>query len=128
MSSTTLQGLSTLEGFAGAALFTPGGQLLAAFGGDAQLEAVGELASTVLLTAKRASLDTGAGRGHQVHVSGEKAQVLVRCLNEGSDPLASQPGKAHLHLVVVLAPGASVEHAQLRMGASLRELAETHRG
>lgn len=119
--------LADLEGFSGAALFSPAGDLLATCGGDAQLEAVGQLANRVLLGAKRASQGTGAGRGHQVHLAGDRAHVLVRCLNEGTDPLRCQPGKAHLHLVVVLASDASVAAATTRMASSLRALAERFR-
>jgi predicted regulator of Ras-like GTPase activity (Roadblock/LC7/MglB family) len=119
--------LTAIEGFAGAALFSAAGDLLAACGGDAQLEAAGRVAADVLLSAKRASAGIGAGRGHQVHVAGERAHVLVRCLNEGTDPLRAQPGKAHLHLVVVLAPDASVPLAEARMASRLRALAERFR-
>jgi hypothetical protein len=119
--------LAALQGFSGAALFSPAGELLATCGGDGQLEAVGELTSRVLLGAKRASQRIGAGGGHGVHVAGDRAHVLVRCLNEGTDPLGSQPGKAHLHLVVVLAPGASVALAKARMATSLRALADRFR-
>jgi hypothetical protein len=125
---TTADGLGELaaiEGFSGAALFSAAGELLAARG-DAPLEGAAELATRLLRSAKQAA-GSGAGGGHQVHVAGDKAHVLVRCLNEGSDPLRTQPGKAHLHLVVVLAPGASVALAKARMASSLRELAERFR-
>lgn len=120
--------LAALEGFSGAALFSPAGELLATCGGDAQqLAAVAPLVNRVLLGAKRASQGAGAARGHQVHVAGERAHVLVRCLDEGTDPLRAQPGKAHLHLVVVLAPGASVAAAKARMASSLGALAARFR-
>lgn len=119
-----LGALATIEGFSGAAVFTPAGELLAACGGGDQLEAAGRLANTLLLNAKRAAAGAGAGRGQQVHVAGDKAHVLVRCLNEGTDPLGSEPGKAHLHLVLVLEADGSVDLAKERMAASLRELAD----
>lgn len=123
-----LKELATLEGFAGAALFSPAGELLAAHGAERQLEGVGSLANTLLQNAQRASLGMGTGRGQLVHVAGDKAHVLVRCLNEGTDPLASQPGKAHLHLVVLLSVETSVGAAKVRMTSTLQELAEEFRG
>lgn len=123
-----LKELATLDGFAGAALFSPAGELLAAHGADGQLAEVGALANTLLQNAQRASLGMGTGRGQLVHVAGDKAHVLVRCLNEGTDPLASQPGKAHIHLVVLLSGDASVGAAKLRMTSAMQELAEEFRG
>lgn len=124
-SPSGLDALATLEGFSGAAIITAAGELLATRGGDEQLEAVAALANAVLLRAKEAS--EGSGRGPQVHIACDRAHVLVRCLNEGTDPLRAEPGKAHLHLVVVLTAEASLGVAGERMAASLRLLADAFR-
>jgi predicted regulator of Ras-like GTPase activity (Roadblock/LC7/MglB family) len=81
----------------------------------------------VLLNAQKASLEMGAGRGQQVHVEGEKAHVVARCLNEGTDPLKSQPGKAHIHLVLVLKDDSSLGLAKMRINSVIEKLAEEFR-
>jgi CheY-like chemotaxis protein len=123
-----LKELASVDGFKGAALFTPKGELLAQYGKDvANLEEIGILANNVLMNAQQASLDMGTGRGQQVHVEAENATILVRCLNEGTDPLASQPGKAHVHLVYVLDNTAPIGLAKLRLGAAIQKVAEDFR-
>ncbi len=123
-----LKGLQSIDGFSGAVLFTPTGEQLVALEGDMQrLTEVGILANNVLLNSQKASLEMGAGRGQQVHVEGEKAHILVRCLNEGSDPMKSQPGKAHIHLVLVLKNDGSIGLAKMRMSSAVQRLAEEFR-
>ncbi len=123
-----LKELQGIDGFSGAALFTPTGEQLVALEGDAQrLKEVAMLANTVLLKSQEASLEMGAGRGQQVHVEGENAHILVRCLNEGNDALGSQPGKAHIHLVLVLKNDGSIGLAKMRMSSAIQKLAEEFR-
>ncbi len=123
-----LKELTAVEGFAGVAVFTPTGEMLSMLQGDAtHLKEVGVLANNVLLNAQKASLEMGAGRGQQLHVEGEKAHILARCLNEGSDPLKSQPGKAHIHMVVVLKNDAGLGLAKMRMNSVIEKLAEEFR-
>jgi len=85
------------------------------------------LANAVLINAQKASLEMGTGRGQQVHIEAEKAHILARCLNEGTDPLRSQPGKAHIHMVVVLTNDASIGLAKMRMNSAIDKLAEDFR-
>ncbi len=123
-----LKELQVIDGFSGAAVFTPTGEQLVMLEGDVQrLKEVGILANNVLLNSQKASLEMGAGRGQQVHVEGEKAHILVRCLNEGTDPIKSQPGKAHIHLVLVLKNDSSIGLAKLRMNSAVQTLAEDFR-
>ncbi|MCX5871591.1 MAG: hypothetical protein NTY00_13400 [Deltaproteobacteria bacterium] len=112
-----LKEFSTLDGFAGVGLFTPAGESLAMLTADAKLNfnEIGVLANNVLMNAQKASLDMGTGKGEQVHIQAEHAQILVRSLNEGTDPLKSQPGKAHIHLVLVLNDESSLGMAKLRI-------------
>ena len=120
--------LASIDGFSGAAVYTPTGEALAMLAGDAtNLKDVGVLANAVLLNAQKSSLEMGTGRGQQVHVEAEKAHILVRCLNEGTDPLRSQPGKSHIHLVVVLKSDASIGLAKMRMNSVAEKLAEEFR-
>jgi DNA-binding response OmpR family regulator/predicted regulator of Ras-like GTPase activity (Roadblock/LC7/MglB family) len=123
-----LQELTNLEGFQGAAVYTPTGEELCMIGGGvANMKEVGVLANNVLMNAQKASLEMGAGRGQVVHVEGEKAQILVRCTNEGTDPLKSQPGRAHIHTVLVLKPDASLGMAKLKLGQVVDKLVEDFR-
>ena len=123
-----LKELASIEGFAGAAVYTPTGEALAVLNADVgNLKEVGVLTNAVLLNAQKASLEMGTGRGQQVHVEAEKAHVLARCLNEGTDPIRSQPGKAHIHLVLILKHDASLGLAKMRMNSVVEKLAEDFR-
>lgn len=123
-----LKELSSIDGFTGAALYTPQGELLAVHAAEtANLKEVGVLANNVLMNAQKASLEMGTGRGQMVHVEAEQSHILVRCLNEGTDPLKSQPNRAHIHMVVVLKPDAAIGMAKLRMGSVIQKLAEDFR-
>ena len=124
-----LKDFSHVDGFSAAAVYTPTGEVLAVLAGDvANIHDVGVLANAVLLNAQKASLEMGAGRGQQVHVEGERAHLLARCVNEGTDPLRSQPGKAHIHVVLVLKPDASIGLAKMRLNSISEKLAEDFRG
>lgn len=123
-----LKELSAIDGFAGAGVFTPTGETLAIFTpGTGFSKEIGVLANNVLMNAQKACLEMGAGRGQQVHVEGEKAHILARCLNEGTDPLKSQPGKAHIHLVVALTSDASIGLAKMRVNQMVVKLADDFR-
>ncbi len=123
-----MQDLANLDGFAGAAVFTPAGEeLVMVPGAVTNIKEVGVLANAVLLNAQKASLEMGAGRGQVVHIEGERAHILVRCLNEGTDPVKSQPGRAHIHTVLVLKPEASLGMAKLRLSSIAEKLAEDFR-
>lgn len=119
---------SSIDGFIGVALYTPAGELLAHHSNElTTLKDVGVLANNVLMNAQKASLEMGTGRGQQVHIEGERTHILARCLNEGTDPLRSQPGKSHIHMVVVLKPDAPIGLAKLRINNALERLADDFR-
>jgi response regulator RpfG family c-di-GMP phosphodiesterase len=124
-----LKEFSSIEGFAGVGLFTPTGESLALLAADGKvnIKDIGILANNVLRNAQKASLDMGAGRGQLVHVEAEKAHIIVRCLNEGNDPLKSEPGKAHIHLVLVLSSDASIGLAKLKVNSIIGTLAPDFR-
>ncbi len=117
-----------IDGFMGAGIFTPGGEALAMLAEDQKisLQEVGVLANNVLMNAQKASLEMGTGRGQMVHIEAESAHILVRCLNEGKDPLASEPGKAHIHLVLIM-NSENLGMAKLRIGKIIQNLAEEFR-
>jgi CheY-like chemotaxis protein/predicted DNA-binding protein (UPF0251 family) len=124
-----LSEFKAIEGFAGVAVFTPAGEPLAMLSGDAKinLKEIGILANNVLMNAQKASLDMGTGRGQLVHVEAEKAHIFVRCMNEGTDPLKSQPGKAHIHLVLILTSDAGIGLAKLKIDKLVTGLADDFR-
>jgi len=123
-----LREFAGIEGFMGAGVFTPAGEPLAIHAaGVNNLPAVGALANNVLLNAQKATLEMGAGRGQLVHVEGEKAHILVRCLNEGTNPLKSEPGKTHIHLVLMLSDGMSIGMAKMRINSIIEKLADEFR-
>jgi len=125
-----LKEFASLEGFGGVAVFTPSGESLAVLevtGSKTNIKEVGVLANNVLMNAQKASLDMGTGRGQLVHVEAEHANIIVRCLNEGTDPLKSQPGKSHIHLVLVLTSDASIGMAKMKVGSIITQLAEDFR-
>ena len=116
--------LKSIDGFMGAGVFTPGGEVLTMLANDEKLslKEIGVLANNVLMNAQKASLDMGTGRGQLVHVEAENAHILVRCLNEGKNPLASEAGKAHIHLVLIM-NSESIGMAKLKIGKVIKELA-----
>ncbi len=123
-----LKELAAVDGFAGAGVFTPTGETLAIYTpGTGFTKEIGILANNVLMNAQKACLEMGAGRGQQVHVEGEKAHVLARCLNEGTDPLKSQPGKAHVHMVVALTSDGSIGLAKMRINQVIEKIADDFR-
>jgi uncharacterized protein YfcZ (UPF0381/DUF406 family) len=123
-----LKALASVEGFSGAALFTPAGEQLGVLEGDTpRLKEMGVVANALLVNAQKASLEMGAGPSQLVHVEAQRVQVLARCLNEGADPLRSTPGKAHIHLVIVLKSDASIGLAKLRVDRVIQKLAASFR-
>lgn len=121
-----LQELASLDGFGGVALFTPQGEPIAmveATGGEFNLQKIGVLANNTLMNAQKASLDMGTGRGQLVHVVAESANIIIRCLNEGNDPLKSEPGKAHIHMVLILKDDSSLGLAKLKVNMIIESLA-----
>jgi CheY-like chemotaxis protein/predicted regulator of Ras-like GTPase activity (Roadblock/LC7/MglB family) len=121
-----LKEFASIDGFLGAGVFTPAGETIGLYAGDSKvnLESIGILANNVLMNAQKASIEMGTGRGQLVHVEAEHAHIIVCCLNEGTDPLKSQPGKAHIHLVLILGPDASLGLAKMRISAIVLSLAD----
>lgn len=124
-----LKEFSAIDGFAGVAVFTPSGEPLGKVeaqdkNGHLNLNDLGILANNVLLNAQKASLEMGTGKGELVHIEAEKAHILTRCLNEGTDSFKTQPGKAHIHLVLVLSDDSSIGLAKMRINSLIKKLAE----
>ncbi len=125
-----LQPFALLEDFAGVALFTPTGEILAKLPAPDSpfvLDKVGVLANNVLINAQKATKELDDGVAQLLTINAERAQILVYCFNEGEDPIHSEPGKAHIHLVLVLTSDASLGMAKMRIPSLIRQLADDFR-
>ncbi len=126
-----LKELSSIDGFEGVGLFTPTGETLGVLDVDdtpKKMRAIGILANSVLINAQKVSIDIGAGRGQLVHIDTDSgSQILVKCLNEGDDPLRSQPGKAHIHMVLMLKDDINIGLAKMKLDAVIGKLAQDFR-
>ncbi|MCI5124738.1 MAG: hypothetical protein D3925_09740 [Candidatus Electrothrix sp. AR5] len=57
----------------------------------------------------------------------EKVLILARCLNEGKNPLGPEPGKCHIHLVLLIENPSSFGIAKLEINKVIESLAEKFR-
>jgi predicted regulator of Ras-like GTPase activity (Roadblock/LC7/MglB family) len=123
-----LSRLAKIDGFAGAAVLTPDGRvLLKCEPTGINIKLISALANNVLRTAEKASRDMGFGRSHFTFMHTEKALVLMRCLNEGKNPLGHEPGKCHIHLVLLIDNPSSFGIAKLEITKVIELLAEDFR-
>lgn len=122
--------LSTLDGFAGVGVATPSGESIATLGvhltdaSKAHLQKIAVIANNILISSQKACEEMGVGTQELVHIVTDKAHILMGDLNEGSDPYKTQPGQAHLHLILVLTSDSSIALAKLRMDTVMKSLAE----
>ncbi|WP_339137579.1 MAG: roadblock/LC7 domain-containing protein [Candidatus Electrothrix sp. GW3-4] len=123
-----LSRLTEIDGFAGAAVLTPDGRvLLKCEPTDINIELISALANNVLRTAEKASRDMGFGRSHFIFMHTDKALILNRCLNEGKNPLGPEPGKCHIHLLLIIDNPDSFGIAKIEIGHVIQALAEHFR-
>ncbi len=116
--------LRDVDGFVAVGAFSPQGELLAEVSGSpAKLNELGVLANDVLLKAQKATDIMGVGRGNMVHITAPKAHILTRCLNENTDFAANEPGRAHVHMVLVLQPEANVGLGKMHLEKVIQEMA-----
>ena len=124
-----LKDFKSIDGFVGVGIFTPSGESLALLTVDPKdnSKEVGILSNTMLLNAQKMSREVGIGQANLVHIEADHAHVFARCLNEGSDPVKSEPGKAHIHMVLVLNEDSGVGLAKMKMEKTIRQFAEEFR-
>ena len=123
-----LSRLAKIDGFAGAAVLTPDGRILQKCEPtDINIELLSALANNVLRTAEKASRDMGFGRSHLTFMETAGALVLMRCLNEGKNPLGPEPGKCHIHLILFIDNPHSLGIAKMEIGNVIELLAEDFR-
>lgn len=120
--------LKDVEGFMAVGIFTSNGEMAAQVNTSGiKLAEVGSLANDVLLKAQKATGLMDVGRGQVVHVEAPKAHIIARCLNENVDFSATEAGKAHVHLVLILAKDANLAMAKMKLGSVIQEVAVAFR-
>jgi predicted regulator of Ras-like GTPase activity (Roadblock/LC7/MglB family) len=113
-----------VDGFVGIGAFSPQGELFGQVSNaGTELAELGALANDVLLKAQKSTDVMGVGRGNQVHIEAPKAHILVRCLNENTDFAASEPGRAHVHCVLVLEKEGNIALGKMKLESAIQELA-----
>jgi len=113
-----LEAFREVEGFKGAILLTAEGEVLESVTrGRQNLEVISVLANSVLRTSQKACLEMGTGRGRLIHIEAEDGHILARCFNQGTNPLATEEGKVHVHLVMVLGTNANLGMAKMRLAS-----------
>jgi len=123
-----LEGVSDLEGFINVGAFTATGVLLAEVSSvGISLSDVGSMANGVLLDAQHATDLSGLGRGNMVHIAAPEADILVCCHNESKNFATSEPGKAHLHLVLLLEAQSNLALGKLKLRRVIDALAPVMR-
>ncbi len=97
------ESLDLLEGFVNAGVVSPSGALLSAPAKSNQnFEAAVSSINDVVLAAQRLTVAAGCGTGDTVEITSKDASILALCFNENEDLLNTLPGKAHVHVVLVL--------------------------
>lgn len=120
--------LKELDGFIAAGAFSAEGEMLAEVSSsDMHLAEVGALANDVLLKAQKSTDIMGVGRGNVIHIAAPKANILVRCLNENTDFSANEAGRAHVHLVLVLAADGNIALGKMLVEKVILQVAESVR-
>ncbi|MBU1565246.1 MAG: response regulator [Proteobacteria bacterium] len=124
----TLNKMRDIEGFMAVGVFTPNGEMAAQVTtSNLKLAEIGSLANDVLLKAQKATDVMNVGRGQVVHIEAPKAHVIARCLNEADDFSQSQAGKAHIHLVLLLAKDANLAMGKIKLESIIHQVAESFR-
>jgi CheY-like chemotaxis protein len=120
--------LMDVEGFMAVGVFTPNGEMAAQVNNSGiKLAEVGSLANDVLLKAQKATGLMDVGRGQTVHIEAPKAHIFARCLNENADFSTTEAGKAHVHLVLILAKDGNLAMAKIKLGSVIQEVATAFR-
>ncbi|MDJ0621811.1 MAG: response regulator [Desulfocapsaceae bacterium] len=120
--------LKDVDGFMGAGVFTPNGEMAAEVtSSNLKLAEIGSLANDVLLKAQKATDVMAVGRGNVVHVEAPKAHVFARCLNENADFSKTEAGKAHVHLVMLLAKDGNLAMGKIKLESVIQEVAAAFR-
>lgn len=120
--------LRDVEGFNAAGVFSPEGEMVCQVNNSGmKIDEIGAMANDVLLKAQKATEIMGVGRGQIVHIEAPKAHVVARCLNEATDFASSTQGRAHIHVVMVIAKEGNLAMSKMRLNSLIGELAPLFR-
>ncbi len=123
-----LEKLKEVDGFMAVGVFSPNGEMAAQVNSTGvKIEELGALANEVLLKAQKATEMMQVGRGQIVHVEAPKAHVIARCLNEATDFSTTAAGRAHVHMVLILAKECNLAMAKMKLGSVIQEVAPAFR-
>lgn len=118
-----------LDDFIAVGVFSPTGEPLSIIqeGNHWNIKDIGAVANELLKNAKKVASQVGAGAASMIHTQAEKAHILFKCYNEGSDPIKSEPGKAHVHVLVMLGSDNSLALAKMKIDTLIKKAAEEFR-
>lgn len=123
-----LKEFKVIQDFVAVGVFNPQGESLSMITGDkSKLREVGAQINNVLRNIQKATHDLGFGGTRMLHVEAENAHVLIRCYNESSQPMVTEPGKAHIHLVLVLGSDSGIGLAKMMSTVYIKSIAEDFR-
>ncbi len=123
-----LEPFKSIIDFAGVGILTPTGEPLVMLPtGELNLTEIAILANNILVNAQKASRYLGGGSCEMIHIETDRIHILVRCLNEDKDLFKVHPGKAHIHMVLVLSSEAGIGLAKLKMASVIKLLADDFR-
>ena len=116
-----LNEFTAIDGFAGVALLSPSGESIhiVTNSDNYNMDQVCVFANNLLVNAQKASADMGTGKGKIVHLETDTTHVLIRCVNQGRDPLKTEAGMVHVHLVLLLTSGNSLGMAKMMLGKKI---------
>jgi len=121
---SAMEDLKTVNGFVACGAFSSAGELLAEVSTTGTTIAeLGAHANDVLLKSQQTTDMMGVGRGNMIHVTAPKAQILVRCLNENTDFAANEPGRAHVHMMLVLSPEGNIALGKMKLEQTIQKVA-----
>jgi CheY-like chemotaxis protein/predicted regulator of Ras-like GTPase activity (Roadblock/LC7/MglB family) len=123
-----LEPFKSIIDFAGVGILTPTGEPLVMLPAEElNLTEIAILANNILVNAQKASQEMDIGNCEMIHIETDRIHILARCLNEGKDPFKVHPGKAHIHMVLVLSSEAGIGLAKLKMASAIKSLADEFR-
>ena len=111
--------------FKGVGVFTNKREIFAILADDqTEIKQIGPFANSVMNEAEKASAEMGVGPVSIVHVECESGHVIVKCHYESADQLIPEPGKAHVHIIMLLSTQANIGLAKVKMEAVIDKLGE----
>lgn len=119
-----LKKMSAVEGFVACTVVSPEGEILASINNQGiKLQEIGALANDILLKSQNAAELMGVGRAQCIHMEAPKGHAFARCLNEATDYTVTASGRAHFHVVLMIAKEGNIALAKMRLNNAMNEIA-----